>query len=277
MKFHLFAIFALAVLAATSAAAASKKAKAPAKPVAWRLRYTEEFKGTNLNARLWTRLDRGASDWNKNMSTRADLVTVKDGQLHAWGVKNSDLAADQRNVLTGGVSTKGRLAVKYGKIEVRCKLEGAKGAWPAIWMMPAKPSLPWPACGEIDIIERLNFDGFVYHTVHSAWTKLHPADPPHMRKGAIKPDAWNIYGIEWTPERIVWSVNGKTTHVYENPGNDPSRFPWTEPFFLMIDMQLGGKWVGEIDESQLPVAMHVDWVKFYSGSRAGKTFTEFSR
>ena len=43
----------------------------------------------------------------------------------------------------------------------------------------------------------------------------------------------------------------------------------------MIDMQLGGQWVGAIDESTLPTAMHVDWVKIYSGSRNGKTFTEF--
>jgi hypothetical protein len=58
-------------------------------------------------------------------------------------------------------------------------------------------------------------------------------------------------------------------------GDDPARFPWTTPFYLMIDMQLGGEWVGAIDESTLPTAMHVDWVKFYSGSRSGKTFTEF--
>jgi len=47
------------------------------------------------------------------------------------------------------------------------------------------------------------------------------------------------------------------------------------PFYLKIDMQLGGKWVGAVDETTLPTAMHVDWVKFYSGSRGGKTFTEF--
>ena len=70
-------------------------------------------------------------------------------------------------------------------------------------------------------------------------------------------------------------MNGKATHVYEKVGDDLKRYPWTEPFYLMIDMQLGGQWVGATDESTLPTAMHVDWVKIYSGSRNGKTFTEF--
>ena len=45
----------------------------------------------------------------------------------------------------------------------------------------------------------------------------------------------------------------------------------------MIDMQLGGKWVGEVDESTLPVSLHVDWVKFYEGSTNGVRFSEFIR
>ena len=284
MKRELVAILSVACASACLAAktetgkrTANNPGGASNAPVVWKLRFTEDFKGKQLNEKLWTRIDAGSSDWNRNMSLRPDLVTVKDGQLHAYGVKNDDLSADARSVLTGGISTKGHFAVKYGKVEIRCKLEAQKGAWPAIWMMPEPPSAKWPDCGEIDIIERLNFDDFVYHTVHSSWTAAHGNDPPNGGKGGIKPDGWNIYAVEWTPEQIVWKVNGKVTHKYAKVGEDPARFPWTTPFYLMIDMQLGGKWVGEVDEKTLPTAMHVDWVKFYSGSRGGKTFTEFSK
>lgn len=277
-------VFVLSALVGASCLAAKPDAATRAKerpggagnaPVVWKLKFTEDFKGKDLNEKLWTRIGAGTSDWNRNMSPRPDLVAVKDGQLHVYGVKNDDLEADGRSVLTGGISTEGRFAVKYGKVEVKCKLEAQKGAWPAIWMMPEAPSAGWPDCGEIDIIERLNFDPFVYHTVHSGWTAAHKNDPPSSGKGAIKPNGWNVYAIEWTPEQIVWKVNGKVTHKYAKVGDDPARFPWTEPFYLMIDMQLGGSWVGDVDEKTLPTAMHVDWVKFYSGSRGGKTFTEF--
>ena len=271
----LSAVCAFACLAAKTEARKPAVKKSAEAPVVWKLKYTEDFNGTKLNEKLWSRIGPGAVDWNRNMSLRPDLVAVKNGQLHAYGVKNDNLAADKRSVLTGGVTTKGRLAVKYGKVEVKCKLEGQKGAWPAIWMMPEPPAPTWPDCGEIDIVERLNSDSFVYQTVHSKWTATHANNPPSGGKGAIKPDDWNIYAIEWTPEQIVWKVNGKETHKYPNIGNDPARYPWTVPFYLKIDMQLGGKWVGAVDETTLPTAMHVDWVKFYSGSRGGKTFTEF--
>ena len=268
---------AVAVVAAACAISACEALGAAEGAVSWKLKYTEDFKGDALNKELWTRIESGTSDWNKNMSGRADLVSVKGGILTVYGVKNNDLGEDPRRVLTGGVMTKGLFAMKYGKVEVRCKLKAQKGAWPAIWLMPERPSAGWPQCGEIDIIERLNFDDFVYHTVHSGWTQGHPDDPPKSGKGAIRPDGWNVFGLEWTPEEIVWRVNGKRTHSYARKGDDPARYPWTEPFYLMIDMQLGGSWVGPVDESTLPVAMQVDWVKFYSGSRNGKQFSEFVR
>lgn len=245
--------------------------------IAWKLKFKDDFNGGKLNPRLWKRIDKGSSDWNRNMSTREDLVTVNGGQVHLHGVKNADTSADPRPVLTGGITTKDLFAVKYGKIEVRCRLEAQKGAWPAIWMMPQHPSGGWPKCGEIDIVERLNFDDFVYQTVHSAWTQAHPDDPPRSGKGKIDPAGWNVFGLEWTPERIAWTVNGRYTHSYSKKGGDPDQFPWTSAFYLMMDMQLGGSWVGAVDESTLPTAMHVDWVRFYEGSRAGRKFTEFER
>ena len=74
----------------------------------------------------------------------------------------------------------------------------------------------------------------------------------------------------------VWTVNGTETFRHaKGPNDDSFKYPWTTPFYLMIDYQLGGNWVGGVDESTLPKAMHVDWVKFYHGSRDGKRFSEF--
>ncbi len=118
----------------------------------------------------------------------------------------------------------------------------------------------------------------VHQTVHSWWTKKHPEDPQKGGgRGKIDPEGWNVCGLEWTPDAIVWTVNGEPTHSYRKVDDDPLKFPWTVPFYLMIDMQLGGEWVGEVDESALPVSLHVDWVKFYEGSKEDVTFREFVR
>ena len=110
MKTELAAILS-AVCAAAGLAAKTETRKPAADrpgdaPVVWKLKYTEDFKGAKLDEKLWSRIGPGSSDWNRNMSLRPDLVAVKNGQLHAYGVKNGDLAADARSVLTGGVTTK---------------------------------------------------------------------------------------------------------------------------------------------------------------------------
>ena len=254
----------------------------PTGPLKWDLKFTEDFKGDRLNPKLWARIpdpEQGVKcpDWLKHMSLRDDLIAVKDGQLHLYGVRNDDRSSDSRPVLCGGVTTKGLFNMRYGKIEVKVRLEANKGAWPAIWLMPQTSSYTWPMCGEIDVIERLNSDPFVYQTVHSGWTAKNKSKPPSSGKGKIKPDEWNVFGMEWTPTKITWLVNGSVTHSYPKVSDEQERWPWTVPFYLMIDMQLGGTWVGSIDESTLPVAMHVDWVKFYQLSQGGKRISDFTR
>ncbi len=242
--------------------------------IVYELAYAEHFEGTALNQELWSRIGPGTADWDKQMSIRPDLVAVNEGQLHLYGKRNEDRISDPRWILTGGVCTRGKLALRYGKVEIRCKLEGQRGAWPAIWMMPDKPLLGWPADGEIDILERLNFDEFVYQTVHSKWTRKHPKEPPYTACAAVDADEWNVYGFEWTPDTLTWTINGEPTHTYTKINDLPEQFPWTRPFYLMIDMQLGGEWVGEVDVSTLPTAMHIDWVKFYTASEDGTLISE---
>ena len=254
----------------------------PTGPLKWELKFTENFNGTSLNPKLWARIPgpepgEHCPDWRKNMSLRDDLAVVEDGQLHLYGVKNGDTAADPREFLCGGVTTRGLFNMKYGKVEIRAKLEANKGAWPAIWLMPQSSSFPWPTCGEIDVIERLNHDPFVYQTVHSGWTASNKSNPPSGGKGKIKPDDWNVFALEWSPDRIVWRVNGALTHSYPKVSGEQDRWPWTVPFYLMIDMQLGGSWVGPVEGSTLPVAMHVDWVKFYQLTQGARRISEFSR
>ena len=75
---------------------------------------------------------------------------------------------------------------------------------------------------------------------------------------------FNTYGVEIHPDKIVFLINGEEAGVYPkiNDGAD-GQFPFYRPMYLMIDMQLGGKWVGEVDPADLPVEMEVDWVRYY--------------
>ncbi|WP_286896612.1 MULTISPECIES: glycoside hydrolase family 16 protein [Sphingobacterium] len=124
----------------------------------------------------------------------------------------------------------------------------------------------YPRNGEIDIMEHLNFDNIIYQTTHSYYTLDlgQKENPKHFGTASVNIDAYNIYGISWYPDRIVFQLNGVDTFTYPRvDGVDPSQWPYDQPFYLLIDQQLGGSWVGEVNQDKLPVEMRVDWVKVY--------------
>lgn len=63
----------------------------------------------------------------------------------------------------------------------------------------------------------------------------------------------------------MFLINGKETFTYPRlpEFKNEGQWPFTKPFYILIDMQLGGNWVGAVDSSQLPVEMTVDWVRVY--------------
>ena len=81
IKFAAIASLACASVCFAAKNEPKKPGVARTAPVVWKLKFTEDFKGTKLNDKIWTRIGPGGSDWNRNMSERPDLVAVKDGQL----------------------------------------------------------------------------------------------------------------------------------------------------------------------------------------------------
>lgn len=233
----------------------------------WKLIWTDDFDSGILDESKWSKIKRNNADWGNYMSAHKDCYRIKNGMLHLRGIVNPDTSKDTVPYLTGGIETKGKFSYKYGKIEIRAKLESAKGAWPAIWMLADRPKYgKYPRNGEIDIMERLNFEPKIYQTVHSYYTLElgEKENPKHYGTTPLNPEEFNVYGLEWYRDRLVFTLNGEETFVYPRLKDvDATQWPFDQPFYVMIDMQLGGSWVGEVDPDDLPVQMIVDWVKVY--------------
>ncbi|MBO9618784.1 MAG: glycoside hydrolase family 16 protein [Niabella sp.] len=233
----------------------------------WALVWEDNFDKQYLDTTKWTMVPPNNADWGKHMSTNKSCFRFDNGYIYLRGINNPDTATDSRPFLTGGIYTKGKFSFQYGKIEIRAKLEGAQGAWPAMWMLAEKNKYgAYPKNGEIDIMEHLNFDSIIYQTTHSYYTLNLKQDnnPPHSGRAAINKNDFNTYGLKWFPDKLVFTVNGVETFTYPRvAGVDPSQWPYDQPFYILIDQQLGGSWVGKVAPDQLPVQMIVDWVRVY--------------
>lgn len=233
----------------------------------WQLVWEDNFNGSTLDTTKWTRIPPNHADWGKHMTSDDRCYDLKDGKLYLRGINNPDTTKDPRPFLTGGIWSKGKFAFQYGKVEIRAKLECAQGAWPAIWMLAETNKYgAYPRNGEIDIMEHLNYDSIIYQTTHSYYTLdlKQTEKPPHGGKATLRNGEFNTFGISWYPDKIVFLLNGKETFTYPRvEGVDPSQWPYDQPFYLLIDQQLGGNWVGKVNPKDLPVQMIVDWVKVY--------------
>lgn len=233
----------------------------------WKLVWMDDFNMPVLDTTKWSRISPGKSNWNKHMTTDPRCYDISDGKLFLKGIVNTDTLEDPRPFLTGGISSKGKYAFQYGKIEIRAKLESAQGAWPAMWMLAAENRYgKYPRNGEVDIMEHLNFDSFIYQTTHSYYTLnlKQKKNPVNYTTAKVDVGQYNTFGLEWYPDKLDYTINGKVTFTYPKiTGVDASQWPFNQPFYILIDQQLGGSWVGEVNPADLPVQMIIDWVKVY--------------
>ncbi|MBX3255815.1 MAG: glycoside hydrolase family 16 protein [Chitinophagaceae bacterium] len=229
------------------------------------LKWEENFDQTGtFDITRWSKIPRGTPEWQKYMSDFDSCYAMRDGRLILRGIVNHSLPNDTARYLTGGIYTKDKVAFGFGRLEIYAKLNGARGAWPAFWLL--SQDMKWPDGGEIDIMERLNFDSIAYQTVHSHYTyNLKMKEPKQGATGPIDPNGFNTYTVELHRDSLVFFINNKRTFSYPRIQTDrEGQFPFDQyKYYLLLDMQLGGSWVGEVDPADLPVEMEIDWVRFY--------------
>lgn len=173
------------------------------------------------------------------------------------------------DITSASLTTEGRAAWTYGRIEVRAQVPALRGAWPAIWMLGTnRPAAGWPRCGEIDILEHVGFDpAHVHANLHTAAFN-HTKGNGRGNKTAV-PDAttaFHVYTVEWRPDRIDVFVDEQTyLTVTKAPGHGPAEWPFDQPFYLILNLAIGGTWGGQrgVDRAGLPARFRVDYVRVY--------------
>lgn len=232
----------------------------PARKV-WR----DDFDGNTLDTSRWVRIGRGKADWNNYMSLDERLVELREGCVRLWAVVNPDRSVDTVPYLTGGISTRGKVDFNDGMLEIRARLGSAQGYWPAMWMLPNE-STYWPGGGEIDIMEHLNSDSVVYQTIHTNYTLAgngNDNNPPHYNTAPHRLGDWNRYGVDMFADSLVFYVNGLRNFAYPRVDTIADQFPFADSrFYLMLDSQVGGSWVGRANADDYPVCIDIDYVLF---------------
>ncbi|MCY1721064.1 glycoside hydrolase family 16 protein [Prolixibacteraceae bacterium Z1-6] len=238
----------------------------------YKLVWQDEFDYSGLpdSTKWWYDTEGNDAGWGNN---EAQFYTVN--RLENAKVENGILnIIAQKEDYKGKKYTSARLVSKvdwkYGRIEIRAKLPSGRGTWAAIWMMPGGwtfNSGNWPDIGEFDIMEHVGYDAGVIHaSAHSRdyqWQiGTQKTDTIHIADATEK---YHSYIWEWTPEVVKAYADDRLYFEYENEGLGETKWPYDKPFYLILNVAVGGAWgsVEGIDDAAFPQTMEVDYVRIY--------------
>lgn len=246
---------------------------------AWQRVWSDEFDGAKLDFTKWAVEENAHGGGNNELQAyvdRPENVRVENGHLVLEARKENYGLADQTRQFTSGrVRTKHRAEWKYCRVEVRAKLPGGRGLWPAIWMLPTQDRYGgWAASGEIDIMELVGHEpGSVLGTLHygGKWPQnVHTGKPFKLAKGTFADD-FHVFALEWEQGVIRWYVDGELYQTQTQWRSDGGPFPapFDQPFHLVLNVAVGGNLPGPPDATSVfPQRMLVDYVRVYQRTPA---------
>lgn len=201
--------------------------------------------------------------WGNNeaqlYSDNISNVFVENGLLVINAIKKDN------KWTSGKITTQSKAKFTYGRIEFRAKLPAGHGSWSALWMLAESITTQgWPACGEIDIMEHVGRNPTIVES--SMHTKSSFGQTVNKASTIVKTfdSEFHVYSAHWTKDRIDFFVDNNKFYTYNPPVKDKTTWPYDQPFYIIMNIAMGGNFGGPTIDSTLTLArMEVDYVRVY--------------
>ena len=246
-------------------------------PSGWQLVWSDEFDGAKLDRSKWgfdVDCWGGGNDERQCYTSSKRNAAIEHGKLVITALHQrsegpalpkqqraqSGLAnaTTTREFSSARLTTTGKAAWRYGKIEVRARLPQGQGVWPAIWMLPENSRYgAWAASGEIDILEAVNLgvpcascvnlrEDTILGTLHFGAKWPHNTFASTEVHAPAVLEGFHTFGLEWGPDQITWLLDGRVyatrqAREWSTTGSSAPGAPFDQPFHLIINLAIGGK------------------------------------
>ena len=231
--------------------------------------WDDEFDGAQIKTNIWT-YDIGNGGWGNNeleyYTSRTNNAFVANGLLHIVALKES---TNGSSFTSARMKSEGLFSFTYGRLEWRAQMPYGLGFWPALWMLGTNiSSIGWPNCGEIDVLENTGTNStMVQSSIHYGGNAT--AIYNFIDGAAIT--NFHTYTLDWTTNALLFYVDGHLFETQTNWGNayGPYPFPFNQPFFLIMNLAVGGNYVGNPSVSEInanttfPGQVLVEYVRIY--------------
>jgi len=225
----------------------------------WKLAWQDNFTSSSDLSSNWKFANSGSSfDDALNYFGESSATVAGSGGLVITAAKGgSGLTCWYGPCKYTSTEMTSKFSQEYGRFEARIKIPGSAGLWPAFWLIP-QPQPGETIPGEIDIVEVNNKNpDEVTGYVHDGPVYNYKAEK--VLSSPIS-SQFHVYGVDWTPTGVTWTFDGVSyAHINKFPG-----WPLDQPFVIVLDLAVGGNWVGTPPASTVfPATMQVSWVRVY--------------
>lgn len=233
-----------------------------------RVVFFDDFSGPAVDRTRWTVRVTGPANRTVNDEQQAyvdDSATLRIVRgAEAAGAANGALRIQARarpgfttedgtrfDFVSGRMDTRGKAEFTYGTAAARMKLPAGAGLWPAFWMLGAGP---WPATGEIDIMENVGDPAWVSSALHGPG---YSGDTPIVKRAPFPAGqditGWHVYAADWSPDTIIFRVDDRVIYAVPRTAVERyGRWAFDEPKFLILNFALGGGYPRAVNGAGAP-------------------------
>ncbi|QDS99901.1 family 16 glycosylhydrolase [Adhaeretor mobilis] len=244
-----------------------------AAPPGWTQTWGDEFDGTSVDAAKWDRIYWNTPFNNEQQAYRPDRATVSGGNL----VLTADDTPNGGKQYTSG-KVESTYTQHYGRWEVRAKLPGTLGTWPAIWLLPDTDVYNWPTQGEIDILENRGNQPNLVSSAHHWGPNFNGRQFTFAEETYSGPASGNyhndfhVYAVEWDASALKFFVDDVNYHTITNAQTANVHYPngflsqQTAPMETVLNVAVGGDFLGGAQpngSSNWPQEMLIDYVRIF--------------
>jgi beta-glucanase (GH16 family) len=236
--------------------------------------------GSAVNSSKWTQeTGDNVNNHEREYYTSGTNNAALDGQGHLVITAKKENPANYQcwygtcQYTSARMNTSGKFSAQYGHVEARMKIPRGQGMWPAFWMLGTDiGQVGWPDSGEIDVMENVGFEPSTVHgTIHGpGYSGSAGIGAGYtLPNGQAFADAFHTFAVDWAPNKITWSVDGVAYQTRTPADVGGNTWAFNKPFFLILNLAVGGYWPGDPNSSTaFPAQLVVDSVSVTTSDTA---------